>query len=165
MENHKKPEANDIYRHQAGDMLRVISLALDADSREELVVYQSLQGSFEILVARLEKFLAQTDFIPAMPGIPSQKIKVEQEEQVVEKEAIVEDTSAQIDELLLEFIDSQSNAEKLKILTGVEHRLTDEMINTMAVVIDVEVPEGELQARIASLKYCLQTKIKYEVIR
>ena len=50
-------------------------------------------------------------------------------------------------------------------LTGLHHRITDDMINTMAVAADVEVKEGELEDRYEELKNCLLTLNKYECNR
>jgi hypothetical protein len=39
------------------------------------------------------------------------------------------------------------------------------MINTMAVVMDVEVPEGDIEDRYGALQQCLITLEKYECTR
>lgn len=70
-----------------------------------------------------------------------------------------------LDPLVLEFLDADSYEQRLNILAGLQHRITDDMITTMAVACDIEVPEGETQARFASLKSCLLTLEKYECNR
>ncbi|MCH5270019.1 MAG: DUF1653 domain-containing protein [Lachnospiraceae bacterium] len=71
----------------------------------------------------------------------------------------------QLDAQVLEFLDADSYEEKLNILVGLRHRITDEMITTMAIACDVEVLEGSLEDRFLSLKNCLLTKEKYECER
>lgn len=71
----------------------------------------------------------------------------------------------QLDAQVLEFLDADSYEEKLNILVGLRHRITDEMITTMAIACDVEVLEGSLEERFLSLKNCLLTKEKYECER
>ena len=44
-------------------------------------------------------------------------------------------------------------------------RLTDEMVNTMAVSLDVEIQEGDIEERYEALKNCLLTLEKYECNR
>lgn len=71
----------------------------------------------------------------------------------------------QLDPQVLEFLDADSYEQKLNILVGLRHRITDEMITTMAIACDVEVLEGSLEERFLSLKNCLLTKEKYECER
>lgn len=70
-----------------------------------------------------------------------------------------------VDPLILEFLDAETIAEKKNILTALHHRITDEMINTLAVVMDVVVEDGELEDRYYQLKSCLLTKERYEIER
>ena len=67
--------------------------------------------------------------------------------------------------MLMQFLDADTYEERLNILAGVHHRITDDMITTMAVACDVEVAEGELEERYAALKTCLITLEKYECNR
>ena len=71
----------------------------------------------------------------------------------------------QLDAGVEEFLDADSYEEKMRIFTGMQHRLTDDMINIMAISLDTEVPEGELEERIASLKNFLLMQVKYECSR
>lgn len=70
-----------------------------------------------------------------------------------------------IDPLVMEFLEADTYEERLNIMVGLHHRITHEMINTMAVASDVEVPEGELEERYEGLKNCLLTLQKYECTR
>ncbi len=67
-----------------------------------------------------------------------------------------------IDPMVLQFLDAETHEERLNILTGLKHWITDEMITTMAIASDVEVPEGSLEERFLELKNCLITRDKYE---
>ena len=73
--------------------------------------------------------------------------------------------TADLDPMLVQFLDADTYEERLNILAGVHHRITDDMITTMAVACDVEVAEGELEERYAALKTCLITLEKYECNR
>ncbi|MCM1189280.1 MAG: DUF1653 domain-containing protein [bacterium] len=75
-----------------------------------------------------------------------------------------EDASA-LDPMLVQFLDADSYEERLNILAGLRHRITDDMITTMAIACGVEVEEGELQERCESLKACLLTMQRYECTR
>lgn len=81
-----------------------------------------------------------------------------------EEEPAVDDPEAnlQIDPLVMEFLESDTYEAKLNILTALHPRITDDMINTLAVAVDVEINEGETEERFAQLKNCLLTFDKYE---
>jgi len=68
----------------------------------------------------------------------------------------------QLDPAVLEYLEAENVDERLNILTAIHHRITDEMINTMAVVTDVEINEGPVEQRYQELKNCLLMKQKFE---
>lgn len=70
-----------------------------------------------------------------------------------------------LDPMVLEFLDADTYEERLNILAGIHHRVTDDMLTTMAISCDVEVPEGSLEERYDSLRNCLLTLEKYECNR
>ena len=68
----------------------------------------------------------------------------------------------QLDPMVLEFLDAGSYEERLNILAGLHHRITDEMITTMALSVDLEIDDGDVEERYEELKNCLLTFEKYE---
>ncbi|MBQ7776619.1 MAG: DUF1653 domain-containing protein [Lachnospiraceae bacterium] len=71
----------------------------------------------------------------------------------------------ELDPMLLAFLDAESYKEKLSILAGMHHRITDDMITVMAIASDIEIEEGDLESRYSQLKNCLLTLDKYEITR
>ena len=71
----------------------------------------------------------------------------------------------ELDPLVLEFLDADSYEQKLNILAGLHHRITDEMITTMAIACDIEVNDGETEERYEEVKNCLLTMEKFECNR
>ena len=76
-----------------------------------------------------------------------------------------EDEEPALDPLVLEFLDADSYEEKLNILAGLHHRITNEMITTMSISCDIEVNDGEPEERYEELKNCLLTMEKFECNR
>ena len=70
-----------------------------------------------------------------------------------------------IDPLVLEFLDADSYGEQLNILAGLHHRITNEMITTMAIACDIEINDGDVEERYEALKTCLLTLERYECNR
>lgn len=77
----------------------------------------------------------------------------------------VAEEESPLDPLVLEFLDADSYEQKLNILAGLHHRITDEMITTMAIACDIEVNDGETEERYEELKNCLLTMEKFECNR
>lgn len=70
-----------------------------------------------------------------------------------------------IDPLVLEFLDADSYGQRLSILDALHSRITDDMINMMAVSADLEIKEGDVEDRYMELRNCLRTFEKYECNR
>lgn len=84
----------------------------------------------------------------------------EQQESVTEPEE-----QLNIDPLVLEFLDANSYEQRLDILASLRNRITDDMINTMAVSVDLEIKDGDVEDRYEELRNCLRTYEKYECNR
>lgn len=76
-----------------------------------------------------------------------------------------EELEAALDPFVLEFLDADTYEQRLNILAGLHHRITDEMITTMAIACDIEVDDGDTEERYEALKTCLQTLERYECNR
>lgn len=101
--------------------------------------------------------------------IKEQKIR-EQEIKEPERERTAEENNdtqeeLNIDPLVLQFLDADSYERRLEILSILHCRIDHDMINTMAVAVDVEINDGELEDRYEELKNCLLTFEKFECNR
>lgn len=76
-----------------------------------------------------------------------------------------EEETVSLDPFLLQFLDADTYREKLNLLAALHGRITDDMINTMAVSLDLEVNDGDIEDRYEALKTCLLTMEKYECNR
>lgn len=120
---------------------------------EDKTVMQNSSGeqgrpAADISAAGYEAFTAEQ----AVPGSERTTEEAEEEEAV-------------LDPLLLQFLDAGTYEDKLNIMVGLHSRITDEMLNTIAVSLDLELEEGELEERYQTLKNCLITLEKYECNR
>lgn len=98
------------------------------------------------------------------PEVPQEDAGMEEgqdgSEQIQEEEQ-----ELNLDPLVMEFLDADTYEQRLNILVALHGRITDEMINTMAVAVDLEVKEGDIETRYEELKNCLLTFEKYECNR
>ena len=171
------PKNNDIYKHFKGNLYKVITMATHSETEEQMVVYQGLYGDFPVYCRPLSMFLSEVDH-DKYPEV-TQRLRFERvdslvsadtaedipvEEKTILKESREEDVS-EVDPLILDFLEAKTVLEKKNILTALHHRITDDMINTLAVVMDVVIEEGELENRYKQLKTCLETIERYEIER
>ena len=71
----------------------------------------------------------------------------------------------QVNPLLMEFLDAEDYQHKLNTLTGMRSKLDDKLIDAMAASMEIEVPEGPIDKRYASLRSCILTHAKFECVR
>ncbi|MDE6202003.1 MAG: DUF1653 domain-containing protein [Lachnospiraceae bacterium] len=185
------PLPGQIYRHFKGNLYRIVTMAEHSETGEKLVVYQALYGDYAVYARPLSMFMEKIDqkkypeavsgfrfelqkeVIGApVSGTPQKEVSDDAEdmvkEQTVELESTVQDEEQEelnIDPLVLEFLDAGTYRERLNILAALHNRITDEMINTMAVAADVEIKEGDIEERYNELRTCLLTFEKYECSR
>jgi len=176
------PKSNEIYKHFKGNLYKIITIATHSETEEKMVVYQGLYGDFPVYCRPLSMFVSKVDR-EKYPDV-SQEYRFEKVENLINVDTCVNMTtgtdiegfandgiekkteeSVDIDPLILEFLDAQTVLEKKNILAALHHRITDEMINTLAVAMDVVIEEGEIQERYRQLKTCLDTIDRYEIER
>lgn len=187
------PKPLEIYRHFRGNLYQVVTMAQHSETGEKLVIYQAMYGDFKTYARPLEMFLEKVDKEKYPEAIQEYRFELQtretdqdsQAERSVDKaersadkaersadkkrrpQAYEERTEAeqQLDPMVLEFLEADSYAKRLNILAGLHHRITNDMITTMAVASDIEIEDGDLEERYEALRNCLITLEKYECNR
>ena len=183
------PRPQEIYKHFKGNLYQILAIAEHSETGEPLVIYQALYGDFRIYARPLAMFTGKVDKekYPEVKqeyrfelqgnagtagteaavsretetGVTKQPEDIQQE--YVQPASVEEEPEEiQLDPLVMEFLDADTYEQRLNILAALHHRITDEMITTMAIVSDVEVLDGDIEERYESLKNCLLTLEKYE---
>lgn len=159
------PRPQEMYRHFKGKQYQIRCLAKHSETEELMVVYQQMYEPFETYVRPLSMFMEEVDREKYPDARQKYRFALLGEED--EEENIPAKTGEQlnIDPLVLAFLDAGSYEERLTILDSLHNRITDDMINTMAVSVDLEIKEGEIEDRYAELRNCLLTFEKYECNR
>lgn len=187
------PQPQEIYRHFKGNLYQIRCLAKHSETEEMLVIYQAMYGDFQIYARPLASFMKEVD-TKKYPNVSAryrfelqgaqgedltkQELSVElspvsgrETEPVQAPEAAAYDEQFEtqeelnIDPLVLQFLDADSYERRLEILRMLHNRIDHDMINTMAVAVDVEIKDGDIESRYEELKSCLLTFEKYECNR
>ncbi len=183
------PQPREFYRHFKGGLYQIIGLAKNADTLEEQVVYQALYGSYGLWTRPLAEFVSPVDkekypeasqtwrFEKVHPagntgntttGNSVTGTTAETAEDEKGKGNTSEETEQDtfvLDPLVEQFLDADTISEQLQILDALRPRVTDSMIDTMAIAAGVEVAQGDVQTRLYDLKECLKTIERYEQTR
>ena len=186
------PKPYEVYRHFKGNFYQILAIAIHSETREKMVVYQQLYSPFKVYVRPLEMFMEPVDrkkYPEAKQefrfekqdtlrnalndGLYPEYRKQDEKQDLnnIEKttkrtesvEQKAEETS--LHPKLIQFLDADSYEEKLSILSDLHREISDEMINTIAVSLDLEVKEGELEDRYKEVLNCLITLEKFECNR
>ena len=84
---------------------------------------------------------------------------------VVETQDAGNEEEPALDPGLLKFLEADTYEEKLEILSMLHPRITDAMIDTMAVCLDIEVKSGDIEQRYSEILNCLLTMERFECNR
>ncbi len=159
-----------IYQALYGDFAVYARPLLMFTSEVDHVKYPQVQQKY-----RFEKVEMQQDKEPVHPvqqkpetaavskmAEPETQPVSRPQEQSTEAESATEEG---INPKLMAFLDADDFEEKYNILVSMRDTITDRLINDMAVVLDVVIPEGDLDDRYDALKNCVRTRQRYETMR
>ena len=175
------------YRHFKDKLYQVKGTAIHSETKEKMVIYQGLYGSYEMYVRPYDMFLSEVDHIKYPDVVQkyrfelidiktgksleadyeenNQNMESEKLEELEESEKSEELEESEEDSKLIRFLDAYDYKEKLDILTSMRGELNDGLIDIMAESIEVAVPEGDITDRYNSLRKCLMAHTKYEGLR
>ena len=166
------------YRHFKDKLYQVKGTAIHSETKEKMVIYQGLYGSYEMYVRPYDMFLSEVDHIKYPDVVQKYRFELidiktgksleadyEENNQNMESEKSEKSEESELDSKLIRFLDAYDYKEKLDILTSMRGELNDGLIDIMAESIEVAVPEGDITDRYNSLRKCLMAHTKYEGLR
>lgn len=186
----RTPKPGELYRHFKNKLYQIVTVATHSETGEKLVIYQALYDDFGIYARPLDMFVSEVDH-EKYPDV-KQKYRFEritpqtkQTDMQVKSEAVrqsaakmpeagsvqVQTSKAQVADAdddqapnpqLIKFLDADTLEEKYNILVSMSDTITDRLLDDMAVVMDVVLPEAPLMERYEDLKNIIRTRQHYE---
>ena len=185
------PASGELYRHFKDKLYQIVAVATHSETGEKLVIYQALYGDYRVYARPLAMFGSEVDHVKypevkqryrfervrAAPGESLQTWQPLEGEQSPAQAAEVggipvaeqglpgtadDAVGETVDPGLLAFLDAESMEEKYDIIRMMRSEMTDRLINSFAVSLDVVIPEGSTDERYEALKNCVRTRMRYE---
>ncbi|MFT3985572.1 MAG: DUF1653 domain-containing protein [Lachnospiraceae bacterium] len=177
MKMREEPKEFQVYKHFRGTDYQVLAIAKHTETNEKLVIYRALYDPQKVYARPVEMFMSEIscklypdsqrryrfELVTGDEKVPEIKAKVT-EQQITQ--ALYEDyDDSVIDPELEKFLDEKSYEKKLEMLIGLKKKADDEMLNTIAMSLDLEVTKTATDEKYKEILDCLKTLEKYECNR
>lgn len=140
VDHEKYPEVTQKYRFEK------VTRAAGTENKQEVATSTSQKAA--------DTCEPQQDNAPQQDNVPQYDDKPQ-----------AEASSVDAAELLMNFLDADTYAEKLNILRGMKKHINDKMAYDMAVSLDIVLNEEPLEEKIKDLENCLKTHARFECNR
>ena len=183
-----QPVEGELYRHFKGGLYRIVTVAQHTETSEGLVIYRSEDDPTKVWARPVVNFMSPVDRFKYPDATQDMRFEKVGSGSIITDSAVKAQAPAaptpaatapapaeaapantaaaggeeRLDPEVEEFLDAKSSAERLHILASLNHRLTDEMLLTMATAVDVDLPEGDVRTKYLSLRESLLILGKYE---
>lgn len=175
----REVKTGQFYRHFKDKLYQVIAVAQHSETGEKMVVYQALYGDFRIYVRPYEMFVSETDH-EKYPEV-AQKYRFElinlpetgntvssggtTAEAEIEAQTEESMPEGAIDPQLLKFLELETYEEKLEMFRGLDKKINDHLLDSIAASLDIVVEEAPIGQRYQEVLACLETMEHFECNR
>lgn len=178
------------YRHFKDRLYQIVAVAEHSETGEKMVVYQALYGDYRIYVRPYEMFVSEVDHVK-YPDV-KQKYRFElvefsgetegedigtqplkkpekKEEKTADEPAVLkepaESAEGEVNPILLEFLDAETLEEKMHIMVYYRNRMDENLLNSIAISLDLVVEKKNIQEKYDEILNCLSMMEKFECNR
>ena len=154
------PRAGEIYRHFKGKKYRILYNATSTETGEDMVIFETVEGSHKVYASLLESFLAALD----MGKYPNadQKRRFELCRDMREGPAAELRRQGTTTSLILKFLELEDNEERIRFLQRHQTELDGRFLTAASESLEFTETGDSVEERFAALMRFLKTKQKYE---
>ncbi|WP_349668194.1 DUF1653 domain-containing protein [Lacrimispora sp.] len=169
----RTPRPGEFYRHFKDKMYQIVAVAIHSETREKMVVYQALYGTFDVYVRPLSMFTSEVDH-EKYPDV-LQKYRFEQvdlkdsdskdQPEAEQKEEGNKEEHHGPNKNLLAFLDAETYHEKLEVLRTYKDKFTAEELLAICEIMEIGRADSEPEEKYYAVERYLELQIKYDGTR
>ncbi len=161
----RTPRPGEFYKHFKDKMYQVIAVAIHSETREKMVVYQALYGTFDVYVRPLSMFTSEVDHEKYPDVLQKYRFeRVDLKETVVQEQPVSE-LKAGPNKNLLAFLDAETYHEKLEVLRTCKDKFTAEELLAICEIMEIGRADSEPEEKYYAVERYLELQIKYDGTR
>lgn len=154
------PKPGEFYRHFKDKLYQVLAVAKHTETGEQMVVYQALYGDYGCYVRPLSMFVSEVDH-EKYPDV-EQKYRFQKVVFSKRNEKPGQLTEQELNPLVGRFVDAESFAERMEILSAMKGKVRQEDLDVLYVFLDLSQRNGDIGEQLKDIEKNLQMQRKFD---
>ena len=156
----KIPKKGDIYRHFKGKKYRILDLAVCTETGEDMVVFETVDGSHRMYASFLESFLSALDTGKYPHADQKYRFVLCRNDKQAQASSVKRHGNTT--SLILEFLDLDENDQRIAFLQKHQAQIDSRFLTAAAESLEFTDDSETVEERYDALISFLKTKAKYE---
>lgn len=169
----RTPRPGEFYRHFKDKMYQVVAVAIHSETREKMVVYQALYGTFDVYVRPLSMFISEVDhekYPDVLQTYRFERVDLKDSDSKDQPEAEQKEEGKKEEhhgpnKNLLAFLDAETYHEKLEVLRTYKDKFTAEELLAICEIMEIGRADSEPEEKYYAVERYLELQIKYDGTR
>ena len=154
------PKKGDIYRHFKGRKYKILDIAVCTETGEEMVIFETAEGTRKVFASFLETFLSPLD--SGKYPHADQKYRFELCRDAADGDLLGLKRHGNTTSLILEFLDLNDNEERIQFLQKHRSEIDARFLTAASESLEFTENAETIEERYAALIRFLKTKSRYE---
>lgn len=154
------PKAGDVYRHFKGKKYRILCNAISTETGEDMVIFETMEGSRKVYASLLESFLSPLDQVRYPHA--DQKYRFELCRGMEDGPSSELRRQGNTTSLILKFLELEDNEARIQFLRRHQTEIDSRFLTAASESMEFAETGESVEERLASLMRFLRTKLQYE---